>query len=265
MLKKKIMFSQKYLKKISEKISKRIINTKLKKNYFEKPYKHLFLDNVLEDRFAENCLKNFPKLDKKNWEKSNIKSIETKFRSKWTSEFDVPKGLIDLVRVLNSSIILKALSKKFSIPKLMPDPYFTGGGLNITEKGGLLDVHVDGNYHDASSLNRRINILFYFNKGWKSHWGGEFGIYSRNGRNVVKKIPPIFNRLVAFDTHDYSFHGLPNPVNFPKKQPRKSLILYYYTKEKRPKHQTKVSKPHSALWVKKNFLDKKGKVVRNYY
>ena len=49
----------------------------------------------------------------------------------------------------------------------MPDPYFTGGGLNITERGGLLDVHVDGNYHDASGLNRRLNILIYFNPGWK--------------------------------------------------------------------------------------------------
>lgn len=25
----------------------------------------------------------------------------------------------------------------------MPVPYYSGGGLNITERGGLLDVHVD--------------------------------------------------------------------------------------------------------------------------
>lgn len=259
------MFSQNYLKNCSKKLSLKILNTKHKINFFKKPYKFLFLDNAIDNRLAESCLKNFPKLNKKDWEKSNIKSIEIKYRSKWASEFDIPSSLVDLVRILNSSIILKTLSKKFSIPKLMPDPYFTGGGLNVTERGGLLDVHVDGNYHDASSLNRRINILFYFNKGWKSEWGGEFGIYSNNGKKVFKKIPPIFNRLVAFDTHDFSFHGLPNPINFPKKKSRKSLILYYYTKDKRPKNQTKISKPHSALWVKKKFLDKKGKVVRNYY
>ena len=115
----------------------------------------------------------------------------------------------------------------------MPDPYFTGGGLNITERGGLLDVHVDGNYHDASSLNRRINILFYFNKRWKK-WGGEFGIYSNNGKKVIKKIPPIFNRLIAFDTHDYSFHGLPNPINF-QKQFKKILNFVLLHKRKKTK------------------------------
>lgn len=258
------MYSQKFLKDTANRLSKKILKTKINKNFFKKPYKYLYLDNVINKKFATNCSVNFPKLNYKSWEKSNIKSIEVKYRSKWLSEFDIPDYIVDLVRILNSSIILKSLSKKLDIPKLMPDPYFTGGGLNITKKGGLLDVHVDGNYHDASSLNRRVNVLIYFNKGWKSNWGGEFGIYSRNAKKCVKKIPPLFNRLIAFDTHDYSYHGLPNPINFPKNISRKSLILYYYTKEKRPKYQTRFSKPHSALWKKKNFLDKKGKIVRNY-
>ena len=83
--------------------------------------------------------------------------------------------------------------------------------------------------------------------------------------NCVKKIDPIFNRLVVFDTHDKSFHGLPSPINFPHKSPRRSIILYYYTKEPRPVHQIKVKKPHSALWKKRNFKDKQGKKTRNYF
>ncbi len=259
------MYKQSYLKKSAISLSSKILKAEKNKSFFLKPYKHLFIDNAIDVNFANKCLRSFPKLNKKFWEKSNLKSIEIKSRTKWNSEFDIPDSLVGLVRILNSSIILKSLSKKFSIPKLMPDPYFTGGGLNITERGGLLDVHVDGNYHDASGLNRRVNILIYFNPGWKKNWGGEFGIYSNNGKKCIKKIAPLFNRIIAFDTHDYSFHGLPNPINFPKNKSRKSLILYYYTKEKRPKKQTKISKPHSALWLKKNFLDKKGKVVRRYF
>ena len=34
--------------------------------------------------------------------------------------------------------------------------------------------------------------------GWKS-WGGEFGIYSNNGKKT-SKIEPLFNRMIAFDT-----------------------------------------------------------------
>ncbi len=259
------MSNQRILKINANKIANKILKTKKNKNFFNKPFKHLIVDDFLDNKFAKKCLNDFPNLkQKKQWEKSNIKSIEIKYRSNWDSEFDIPDNMVNLVRILNSSIFLKALSKSFSIPKLIPDPYFTGGGLNLTERGGLLDVHVDGNYHDATGLNRRLNILIYFNPNWKESWGGEFGIYSNNGKRCVKKIEPIFNRLVAFDTHDYSYHGLPKPINFPKKSPRKSLILYYYTKDKRPKSHVKVSKPHSALWRKKNFLDKKGKVVRNY-
>ena len=259
------MYKQNYLKKSAISLSGKILKAEKNKSFFLKPYKHLFIDSAIDEDFANKCLKSFPKLKKKFWEKSNLKSIEIKYRTKWNSEFDIPETIVDLVRILNSSIILKSLSKKFSIPKLMPDPYFSGGGLNITKRGGLLDVHVDGNYHDASSLNRRINVILYFNKNWKDSWGGEFGIYENKGKKCVKKIPPLFNRFLAFDTHDYSYHGLPNPIKFPKNILRKSLILYYYTKQSRPKRQIKVSKPHSALWLKKKFKDKKGKINRDYY
>lgn len=259
------MNDQKKLKKYSVNISKKIKLSKKNYNYFPKPFKHLIIDNVLDDNFAKKCMNSFPPLkEKKSWDKSFIKEIEIKYRSNWQSEFDVPENLINLVRILNSSIILKALSKKFKIPKLMPDPYFTGGGLNITENGGLLDVHVDGNYHDASGLNRRINVIIYFNPGWKKNWGGEFGVYNKDGSRCLKKINPIFNRLIAFDTHDFSMHGLPNPIKFPKNKPRKSLILYYYSRNPRPKHHTRTNKPHSALWLKKKMLDKKGKKSREY-
>jgi Rps23 Pro-64 3,4-dihydroxylase Tpa1-like proline 4-hydroxylase len=176
----------------------------------------------------------------------------------------MPEGIVNSVRILNSSLILKAISKIFSIEKLMPDPYFSGGGLNVTVSGGLLDVHVDGNYHDASGLNRRINAIVYLNPGWQDGWGGEFGLYDATGDNLIKKVAPIYNRLVIFDTNDFSYHGLPDPLNFPKDEVRKSIILYYYTKESRPSSQTAIAEPHSALWKKRGMLDKRGNQTRDF-
>jgi Rps23 Pro-64 3,4-dihydroxylase Tpa1-like proline 4-hydroxylase len=86
---------------------------------------------------------------------------------------------------------MKAMSGVFNIPKLLPDSYFTGGGLNVTQRGGLLDVHVDGNYYDALGLNRRLNALVYLNPNYKKNWGGEFGIYDNTGEVLVKKVEPI--------------------------------------------------------------------------
>lgn len=234
-------------------------------NFSELPFKHLYCDNFFSTEFADALLDSFPKLDNSDlWDSSNDPEIEVKMRSKWQSEFDIPETIVDAIRVLNSSLFLKSVSEKFDIPKLMPDPYFTGGGLNVTVSGGLLDVHVDGNYHDASGLNRRINAILYLNPGWQEGWGGEFGLYNETGDKLIKKIAPIHNRLVIFDTNDKSFHGLPDPLNFPEGHARRSIILYYYTKDKRPSDQVTVSEPHSALWKKKGGLDKRGNKTRDF-
>ncbi len=254
----------KKLKKISETLAKKILNATEGKNFFKKPYKHIIIDNAFQNIFAENLIEAFPNIKDPSWEHSKDEGIEIKSRSNWQSEFDIPEDILPAIRVFNSRLILDAMSKKLNIAKLIPDPYFTGGGLNITEKGGLLDVHVDGNYHDATGLNRRVNLLLYLNKGWDKSYGGEFGIYSKDGEKLVKSIPPLFNRCLIFDTHDKSYHGLPNPVNFPKDNPRKSIILYYYTVAKRPPSKNVVKKPHSALWRSKNFTDKRGKKTRNF-
>jgi len=234
-------------------------------NFSELPFKHLYCDNFFSTEFANALLDSFPKLDNSDlWDSSNDPEIEVKMRSKWQSEFDIPDTIIDAIRVLNSSLFLKSVSEKFDIPKLMPDPYFTGGGLNVTVSGGLLDVHVDGNYHDASGLNRRINAILYLNPGWQEGWGGEFGLYDETGDKLIKKIAPIHNRLVIFDTNDKSFHGLPDPLNFPEGHARRSIILYYYTKDERPSDQVTIEQPHSALWKKKGGLDKRGNKTRDF-
>ena len=234
-------------------------------NFSELPFKHLYCDNFFTPEFANTLIKSFPELDNSDlWDSSNDPEIEVKMRSKWQSEFDIPENIVDAIRVLNSSLFLKSVSEKFDIPKLMPDPYFTGGGLNVTVSGGLLDVHVDGNYHDASGLNRRINAILYLNPGWQEGWGGEFGLYDETGDKLIKKITPIHNRLVIFDTNDKSFHGLPDPLNFPEGHARRSIILYYYTKDERPTDQVTVDKPHSALWKKKGGLDKRGNKTRDF-
>lgn len=256
--------TQLMLKSIAEDCAKKIKNAINGVEYFEYPFKHAVIDNFFTEDFANNLLFNFPLVDSPIWERTNDTDIEIKLRTKWESEFDTPDGIVDAVRILNSSLILNAMSNLFGILKLMPDPYFSGGGLNVTVSGGLLDVHIDGNYHDASGLNRRINAIIYLNPGWQDGWGGEFGLYDSTGDILIKKVEPLFNRLVIFDTNDYSYHGLPDPLNFPKDEVRKSIILYYYTKEARPESQISVSEPHSALWKKRNLLDKRGNKTRDF-
>ena len=253
------------LKDIAEKSCNKIISENPDFEYSESPYKHFIVDNFLPEHIVEECIRNFPSKDDEIWEVTNDRDIEVKQRTKWKSEFDIPDGISDVVRILNSSLFLETMTSVMDIHKLIPDPYYTGGGLNVSYASGLLDVHVDGNYHDATGLNRRLNALLYLNHDWKDKWGGHLGFYDDQGEECIKRIAPIFNRLVVFDTSDISFHGLPDPIKCPQDVSRKSIVLYYYTKEERPKAQTKYKKPHSALWKKKSIKDKKGKTEREYF
>lgn len=251
-------FDQGTLARYAELACSKVLEAASKEQVFEVPFRHVVVDDFLPRNLAELCLSMFPKVSEPGWEFANDADIEVKYRSTWRSEFDIPDGIIDAVRILNSAIFLRAMSDAMRIEKIVPDPYFTGGGLNVTTRGGLLDVHVDGNYHDATGLNRRLNAILYLNPEWQSDWGGELGLYDAAGANCVKKIAPTFNRLVLFDSHDHSFHGLPEPVNFPASEPRRSIILYYYTMAERPREQVVVAEPHSALWKKRGVRDKKG-------
>lgn len=257
-------FSQPDLKIMAESCAEKVRRASIGSEYFLEPYKHVIIDNFFAPELAEVCLQKFPSPEESVWEKTNDADIEVKHRTNWKSEFDIPDGMVDAIRILNSSLFLNAMAERMEIPKIVPDPYFTGGGLNATFKGGLLDVHVDGNYHDATGLNRRLNAIVYLNKNWETSWGGEFGIYNNTGDVCLKRVAPIFNRLVIFDSHDFSFHGLPDPLNFPDTESRKSIILYYYTKAPRPTEQIAVEQPHSALWKKRGLTDKRGNKTRDF-
>lgn len=256
--------NQSELKQIATICSEKVTSALTGISFFDEPFKHVIIDNFFPVEFATILLKKFPNIDSSVWERTNDADIEIKLRTKWESEFDIPDGLVEAIRILNSAIFLNSMSNLFGIEKIMPDPYFSGGGLNVTVSGGLLDVHVDGNYHDASGLNRRLNAILYLNPEWHEGWGGEFGLYDSTGDNLIKKVAPLHNRLVIFDTNDFSYHGLPDPLNFPMDQVRKSIILYYYTKEPRPSSQIAVDAPHSALWKKRGLLDKRGNKTRDF-
>jgi len=65
--------------------------------------------------------------------------------------------------------------------------------------------------------------------------------------HCVKKALPIFNRVVVFSTTDFSYHGLPTPLNCPEGWSRKSLALYYYSNGRPAAERTSA---HNTLYRK---------------
>jgi Rps23 Pro-64 3,4-dihydroxylase Tpa1-like proline 4-hydroxylase len=229
------------------------------------PFKLFYVDGALPHAVVECALRAFPdRADLDSWEVSRIGDVESKRRSTWTSEYDIPEGARDVVQFMNSALFLRFMSERFDIPKIMPDPYFTGGGLNESLRGDYLDVHIDGNYHDASGLNRRLNAILYLNPEWDTAWGGGFGMYTDGGKTLAHELAPIFNRLVVFETSDTSFHGFPEPLACPEGVSRRSIILYYYTKAQHDASKVQYADPHSAMWVKHGVRDKSFQTARPF-
>lgn len=63
---------------------------------------------------------------------------------------------------------------------------------------------------------------------------------------MLDKIAPVFNRCAMFETNEISFHGHPKPLNTPEEINRKSIAVYYYTKNRDAKD---IAKEHNTIYV----------------
>lgn len=212
------------------------------------PFPHVVIDGAFPDGLLASVLDEFPGPDDPVWARSDVPEIQVKLRSNWRGERDIRPATREVVHFLNSGEFMAWLSEVSGIDHLISDPYYTGGGLNCILPGGVLDVHVDGNWHDAMALHRRLNAILFLNRGWRSEWGGELELWDEGLTGPVTTIAPLYNRLVVFETHDRTFHGHPSPLACPAGESRKSLILYYYTSAARPEAHVTRAEPHRALW-----------------
>jgi hypothetical protein len=194
---------------------------------FAEPFPHIVLDDFLPKDIAENLLSHFPEDAK-----SNDKVYEKGYgglHKRQIFPYDCDAYLQNAFSFFNSAPMLRFLENITNIKGLLPDPYFTGGGLHETSAGGLLGIHADFRVNENLQLIRRVNLLIYLNKEWKEEYAGKLELWDRKMTRKVEEVSPIFNRCVIFNTDEDSFHGHPDPLTTPDGITRKSVALYYYT------------------------------------
>jgi Rps23 Pro-64 3,4-dihydroxylase Tpa1-like proline 4-hydroxylase len=191
------------------------------------PFPHIVIDNLIPEAVLDQVLKEFPSPNDIEWRA--FKDAEQ--NGKLTAEQDELIGPMTrhLLSQLNAAGFMEFLDAITGIDGLIPDPYFKGGGLHQTVRGGFLGVHADFNEYKRLKLERRVNVLLYLNKDWKEEYGGALELWNKDMTACAQKIAPIFNRMVIFSTTDTAYHGHPDPLTCPPDMSRKSLALYYYT------------------------------------
>jgi hypothetical protein len=193
------------------------------------PYPHIVIDDFLPAEVLDAVLAEFPKPGQADWF-----AFESPLERKLATKDDSVMGPATrhLLGELNSSAFVEFLEKLTGIDGLVPDPHFVGGGLHQIERGGHLKVHADFNRHPRTDLERRLNVLIYLNRDWKDEYGGAFELWNTDMSAAVEKVMPYFNRMVVFSTTSTSYHGHPEALNCPEGETRKSMALYYYSKDR---------------------------------
>jgi len=191
------------------------------------PFPHLCIDDFLDEDVYREASKVFPGASERIWYKFHSAAENLKLQSQ--DFYAIPRALRLLIMELNGPAFIRFLETLSGIEGLVPDPHLHGGGLHMTLPGGHLGLHIDYNYHEEWKLDRRLNVLLYLNDEWEDSWAGHLQLWDDEVQRCVRKIAPLGNRLVIFNTNECSWHGHPDPLACPQGITRRSIALYYYT------------------------------------
>jgi len=208
------------------------------------PFPHSVFDGFLDEKLLKDMVAEFDAMDRSPWHYTE-RETERKFSTEDFQHFGPTTRAV--ITQLNAAPFMAFLEKLTGIAGLIPDPHLRGGGLHEIRRGGALGVHADFNFYKRLNLYRRLNLLVYLNENWTEAWGGDLELWDRQGKRCVRRISPIFNRAVVFDTSNLSYHGHPNPLQCPEERSRKSLALYYYTVDA-PAEDDRT--PHTTVFIK---------------
>lgn len=204
------------------------------------PFPHLQLDGLFAEDLLDQSIAELPTVAR--WAKYDTVN-ERKVVCSDAAAFG-PTAEI-LVYALNSAPFIRFLERLTGIQGLIPDPHLHAAGYMKVSPGGFLGLHYDFSTQQELRLDRRVNVLLYLNRDWRTEWGGQLELHSNEpldspGHTAVE-IEPLFNRLVIFNT-PRALHGHRRRIACPPDRARLCLSWYYYTAPPVPAWMARVRK-----------------------
>lgn len=220
-------------------------------------FPHIVLDDFLDASELRDAVTVFPPLGPKWIHYQHVNENKGGLNKR---QF-IPSQLLEIIDELNTPAFVAWLSELTGIPGLKPDPMLEGGGLHQILPGGFLNIHADFTVHPHHRhWRRRVNLLLYLNQNWHEEYGGHLEFWTKDMKRAFKRILPVFNRCVIFNTDADSYHGHPEPLTCPQGVTRKSIALYYFTEEQSAPLKTATNyraRPGDGIRALLIYLDKK--------
>lgn len=210
-----------------------------------KPFRHWIIDGVCDSELIGPCWDNIPDADWPFWDteyNSTANGVTTEAKKRTCRNLAMMPGcIVQTLGYLASPQVVGKLRQMTGCADLIADPFYHGGGLHVTEPGGVLGCHIDYAIHPmAPYLERRFNLIVFLNPKWEAEWGGQTQFWNDDATKVEAQYPPKFNRGVMFETGDLSYHSAA-AVCGPQ---RRATLAVYYLAPARPGVVRK-----RALWV----------------
>ncbi len=213
-----------------------------------KPFGYVTVDEFLDRAFCERLIQEFPPFEERR-AKNEMGEVGRKATVPQIATIGPAYRKFDLL--MRSPELLEWMGQVASIPHLVYDPDYVGGGTHENLDGQDLDIHVDFNFHPKRPLHRRLNLIVFLNQQWEREWGGCLELHQDPWNpegSTVASVVPVANRAVLFETTETSWHGF-TTIRLPEGKKgisRKSLAVYFYTGE-RPARETAPS--HGTVYV----------------
>lgn len=195
-----------------------------------RPFRHVAIDGFLDPAFASEVVAALPDFDRAREMGHEFRAVNESGKVQVTDDALFPEPVRQLHQLMASADLLAAFARITGIDALQADAELVGGGLHVMAGGSHLDVHVDFNLIEERQLHRRLNVLLFLNPEWQPAWGGELELWDPAVRKREQCFDPRLNRLILFETSEFSFHGV-RKVRCPAGVNRRSFAAYYYTSE----------------------------------
>lgn len=185
------------------------------------PFPHMVIDGLFSDELLAKVAAEIPHPDDQRWRRFHGPLEGGKSEGGEGLWGDATRAL---ATQLASPEMVQWLAHVMEIDLLRAD--FLGGGYHLIEPGGRLKIHSDFNVHPHDRIARKLNLLVFLNEDWIDEWGGHLELWDVDMQACVRRIAPVMNRTVIFQTSAHSWHGHPDPL--PAPVPRRSFACYYY-------------------------------------